>query len=123
MRYLNPNILITVLLTVYYQFVIKWQAVKAGELPSDTSKKLYFLLKLVLNPWVISAFLAGFLAAISWMAAMTKLQLSYAFPIFIALTFLGISTVTSVFLHESLTMAKIAGMALIVAGIAIGGQE
>ena len=47
---------ITILFTVYGQLVIKWQVLKAGAFPEDTGEKLWFLLHLLLNPWVISAF-------------------------------------------------------------------
>ena len=63
-------ILCTILLTVYGQIVIKWQVLKAGALPEDGAEKIGFLLHLLLNPWVISAFLAALLASVTWMAVM-----------------------------------------------------
>ena len=67
---------LTIVLTVYGQLVIKWQVSLSGALPSSGGEKLFFLIRLLFNPWIISGFIAAFLAALSWMAAMTKFDLS-----------------------------------------------
>ncbi len=111
----------TILLTVYGQLVIKWQVMGAGEFPDATTDKLWFLAKLLVNPWVISGLAAALLAAISWMAAMTKLDLSHAYP-FTSLAFVLVLIASALFLHEPVTGPKIAGIALICLGIVIGSQ-
>lgn len=111
----------TVVLTVYGQIAIKWQVLKAGEFPVDTSDKMLFLFRLLLNPWIISAFLAALLASISWMAAMTKLQLSHAYP-FMSLSFVLVLVFSGLIFHEPITWLKVAGMGLIIAGIVLGSQ-
>lgn len=58
-------ILLTILLTVYGQVVIKWQVMQAGTFPLDGREKVVFLFRLFLNPWVISAFVAALLASVS----------------------------------------------------------
>ena len=75
----------TVLLTVYGQLVVKWQVGDAARL-ADPSQRTAFLLGLLANPWVLSAFAAAFAAALCWMLAMVKLELSHAYP-FISLSF------------------------------------
>ena len=114
-------ILLTIALTVYGQIVIKWQVLNAGAFPEDTLSKLSFLGHLLLNPWVISAFLAALLASVSWMAAMTKLQLSHAYP-FMSTTFVLVLILSSLIFHEPVTWPKIIGMGLIIMGIVIGSQ-
>lgn len=112
----------TVLLTVYGQIVIKWQAAQAGPLPVEPVAKLVFLLRLVfLNPWVLSGFFAAFLASLTWLAVVTRLPLSHAYP-FVSFSFVLVVLSGAVFFHEPLTWPKIAGMLLIIAGIAIGSQ-
>lgn len=112
---------ITILLTVYGQLVIKWQVLKAGEFPGDADKKFWFLLNLLLNPWVISAFLAALLASLAWMAAMTKLQLSHAYP-FMSLAFVLVLIFSALFFHDPITQPKIIGIILIIIGLAIGSR-
>jgi multidrug transporter EmrE-like cation transporter len=111
----------TILLTVYGQLVIKWQVMGAGAFPDSPAGKLWFLARLFLNPWIITALAAALLAALSWMAAMTKLDLSHAYP-FTSLSFVLLTLVSGWLFHEPVTGAKIAGIALICAGIAIGSQ-
>ena len=114
-------VLATVLLTVYGQIVIKWQVMQAGALPPDFADKMTFLMRLLLNPWIISALAAAFLAALCWTAAMTRLKLSHAYP-FVGLTFVLVLMASGLFFHQPVTPLKIAGVALIVLGIVVGSQ-
>jgi multidrug transporter EmrE-like cation transporter len=114
-------ILLTILFTVYGQIVIKWQVQLAGAFPQDNIEKLQYIIKLLLSPWVISSFICAFLAALSWMAAMTKLPLSYAYP-FMSLAFVLVIFLSSIFFKEPVTMNKFLGLAFIVLGIIIGSK-
>ncbi len=114
-------VFLTIILTVYGQIAIKWQVLKAGALPEDAASKLHFLFHLVLNPWVLSAFLAAFLASVTWMAAMTRLQLSHAYP-FMSLAFVFVILLSNVFFGEQVTTLKVAGIVLVMLGLAIGSQ-
>ncbi len=106
---------------MYGQIAIKWQVLKAGALPEALPDKAAFLFNLLLNPWIISAFAAALLASVFWMAAMTKLQLSHAYP-FMSLAFVLILMASGLFFHEPITPLKIAGIMLIVLGIIVGSQ-
>lgn len=114
-------ILATVLFTVYGQLVVKWQVTRAGPFPLATSERLIFLLKLLLNPWIMSGVAAGFLALLCWMIAMTRFDLSYAYP-FMSLAFIFVLILSAIFFHETVTMPKMIGVMLIVAGIIIGSR-
>jgi len=111
----------TILFMVYAQIVIKWQVLAAGAFPAATSEKFWFLAKLLVNPWIVSALVASLLAAVAWMAAMTKLDLSHAYP-FTSLAFVLVIAASAVFFNEPVTGPKVAGIALICIGIAIGSQ-
>ncbi len=114
-------VFLTIFLTVYGQIAIKWQVVEAGAFPADPEGQFRFLAKLLLNPWVISALAAALLAAVSWMAAMTKLDLSHAYP-FMSLAFVLVLVCSALIFHEPVTLPKIVGLALISAGIVVGSQ-
>ena len=114
-------ILGTVLFTVFGQIVLKWQVSKAGRLPAGFFDKVGFLLGVMWNPWILGGIGAGFLAFLCWMAAMTKFELSYAYP-FMSLSFLLVLILSVVLFHEALTTPKVVGVALIVAGIIIGSR-
>jgi multidrug transporter EmrE-like cation transporter len=111
----------TILLTVYGQIVIKWQVAAAGAFPIGFEARATYLVQLLLNPWIVSALAAALFAAISWMVAMTKLDLSHAYP-FMSLAFVLVLVLSALLFHEPVTWQKLAGLALITAGIVIGGQ-
>jgi len=113
-------ILGTIVFTLYGQIIIKWQVSNAGAFPEDTAGKIWFLLRLTLNPWVISSLVCAFLAFICWIVAMTKFDLSYAYP-FMSLSFVFILVFSAILFHEPLTVPKVLGVILIMAGIMIGG--
>lgn len=119
MKYLY--IAATVFFTVYGQLVIKWQVSRYGDLPDLFQDKIVFLLKMLLNPWIVTGFAAAFLAALSWMAAMTKFELSHAYP-FTGLVFVLLMIFSGVLFHEPITWQKIVGTGLVVLGIIVVGQ-
>jgi multidrug transporter EmrE-like cation transporter len=110
-----------ILLIIYCQLVIKWQVIGAGSFPDDAAGKLGFLLGLLLNPWIISALAAALVAVLLWMAALTKLDLSHAYP-FVSLSFVLVALASAWAFHEPLTGLKLAGIALICLGVVIGSQ-
>jgi multidrug transporter EmrE-like cation transporter len=111
----------SVLFTVYGQIVVKWQVRKAGALPAPLSEKILFLTHLVLNPWVMSAMAAGFFALLCWLAAMTKFELSYAYP-FMSLAFVFVLILSALLFHEAMTVPKILGICVIVLGIIVASR-
>ena len=114
-------ILLTILFTVYGQIIIKWQVKLSGAFPQDNFEKLQYIIKLLLNPWVISSFICAFLASLSWMAAMTKFPLSYAYP-FMSLAFVLVMFLSAIFFRESITLPKSLGLGFVVLGIIIGSK-
>ena len=114
-------VMLTVLLTVYGQIIIKWQVVEAGAFPDGAYERAHFLGTLLLNPWVISSFAAALLAAISWMVAMTKLQLSHAYP-FVSLSFALVLLLSWALFNEPLNWQKVAGIILIGCGVVLSSQ-
>ena len=114
-------ILITVVLTVYGQLVVKWQVNLAGAFPTSNEDKIIFLAKLLINPWIISSMVGALLAGMAWMATLTQIQLSHAYP-FIGLTFVMVLVFSAILFQEPITWMKIAGVFLVVAGVALGSQ-
>lgn len=109
------------LLTTYAQVVIKWQVMGAGQFPASTYARAHFLGALLLNFWIVSAFAAAFVAALLWMVALTRLQLSHAYPIQ-SITFVLVLLFSWGLFDEPLTWAKVIGVSLIVCGVVIGSQ-
>jgi len=112
---------LTIAFTVYGQLALKWQMNLAGAAPELGADKFWFLARLLLNPWVLSAFASAFLASFSWMAAMTRLDLSHAYP-FMSANFVIVLLLGAMMFDEPLTPLKLIGLGLIVAGIVVGSQ-
>jgi drug/metabolite transporter (DMT)-like permease len=110
---------VSISLMVYCQLVIKWQV--AGALSEGAVSRLGLAIGLLINPWVVSALAAALLAAVSWMAALTKLELSHAYPL-VSLSFVAVMLGSAWLFQEPLTGLKLAGVALICLGVAIGSQ-
>lgn len=111
-------IFLTVILTVYSQLVMRWQVTRAGALPEDFGGRAAFVLDLLLSPWVLSALAATFFSGIAWMLAMTKFELSYAYP-YVSLNYLLVLTASVFLFHESVTATKVVGTLMVVAGIVV----
>ncbi|MCF7969611.1 MAG: EamA family transporter [Methylococcaceae bacterium] len=112
----------TILFTVYGQLILKWRISHYGELPLETWDKVYFLAKLALDPFLLSGFASTLIAAIFWIAAMTKFDISYAYP-FMSLAFVLVLILSVWLFKESITLNKILGMAFIVIGIIITSRS
>ena len=111
----------TVIFTVYGQLIVKWQVARAGALPSALPERFLFLGHLILNPWILSGMAAAFVAMLCWLSAMTKFELSYAYP-FMSLAFILVLVLSVVFFHEAVTMPKVVGMALVIVGLIVASQ-
>lgn len=108
----------TVACTVYGQLILKWRIANYGALPESIWGKLRFLIGLLADPYIFSGFAAAFAASLFWMAAMTRLELSVAYP-FVSASFVLVMLFSILVLGEAFTIHKIAGVALICAGIVV----
>ena len=115
-------VLLTVLLTVYGQLVVKWVVLRTGQFPLPWHDRLQYIGKLLLNPWVWSVFLAAFLASVSWMVAMTRLELSQAYP-FTSLAFVLVAIFSFYLFQEPINATRLTGMLLIICGILLIGRS
>ncbi|PLY04811.1 MAG: hypothetical protein C0625_15645 [Arcobacter sp.] len=110
-------ILFSIVFTVYGQYIIKFKIVKYGELPDSIVEKIIFLGKLFLDPYILSGFVSAFIASFFWMAAMTKFDLSHAYPLVMAGLVLLTSIMAIVIFKEPITMFKSIGILLIICGV------
>jgi len=112
----------TIIFTVYGQLIIKWRMSLKGELPEDFLPKIGFILSAYTDIWIISGFIAAFMASMSWAAAMTKFELSHAYP-FIGLSFVLVFLLSIYLFNEAFSWAKFLGTLLIVLGVIISVQK
>lgn len=111
----------TICFTVYGQVILKWRISQFGSLPSGFLEKPKFLISLLFDPVIFSGFVAAFLASLAWMAAMTKFELSHAYP-FMSLNFVVVLLLSGWLLSEAMTLQKALGVVLIVLGIVVAAR-
>jgi uncharacterized membrane protein len=73
------------------------------------------------DPAIFSGFAAAFLASLAWMAAMTKFELSHAYP-FMSLNFVVVLLLSGWILSEPVTLQRMAGVILIVLGTVVAAR-
>ena len=106
----------TLFFTVYGQIVLKWRLSQmAIVLPSGLLDKILYLLKLIFDPFVFSGFASAFIASLFWMAAMTKFEITQAYP-FMSLAPALVFVIGVFFLGEAFTIGKVVGLVLIILG-------
>lgn len=76
------------------------------------------ILKMVTSPWVVGGLIVYALGVVNWLLALSHLELSYAYP-FASLSYIGIIIGSYFIFKERITMMRIAGIAVIIAGVLI----
>ncbi len=107
-----------ILFTIYGQLVLKWRMNLKGDLPVEIIDKLFFMAKLFIDPWLVSGFVAAFIASLFWMAAMTRFELSFAYP-FMSLSFILVFVLSIFIFGETFTWGKLVGLIFIIGGLII----
>ena len=107
---------------IYSQMIIRWQVSRAGRLPETLPEKCFFVVHLLINPWVISGLVSTFLAGVTWMLAMTKFEISYAYP-WMSLNLVLILLIGCFFCGESFTWQKVVGSCFICLGVCILARQ
>ena len=118
---MNPYLYIfgTLFFTVYGQIVLKWRlsGLKVV-LPEGIWDKIIYLVKLIFDPFVFSGFVSAFIASLFWMAAMTKFEITTAYP-FMSIAPALVFITGVLFLGETFTIGKVVGLLFIIIGIIV----
>ena len=115
---------LTILLSVYSQLIIKWRMSGrfAGlRIPDGVWPKVVTLFTVLFDPFVFTGLVATFVSGLCWMATMSKLEISYAYP-FTALGFVLVLVFSHLFFGESFNLMKLGGVLLIIGGIAVASR-
>lgn len=111
----------TVLLTVYGQLILKWRLLQLNPVATRGAGEIRQLLLLLLDPVILSGLLAAVLASVAWMGALKRFDLGFAYP-FMSLNF-AIAVVLGAWLFgETLSVQRVLGVAVIIAGTTIAAR-
>ncbi len=118
MRYLY--IFATLFFTVYGQIILKWRIGKLAWQPKTDSIWVAVLdyIKFLFDPFIFSGFVSAFIASIFWMLAMTKFEITEAYP-FMSLAPALVFLLGIFLLNETFTWGKVIGLIFIILGTII----
>jgi len=72
-------------------------------------------LELLFDPFILSGFIAAFIASVFWVFAMSKIEITTAYP-FMSLSTALVFVLGIFILNETFTVGKVAGLTLIALG-------
>lgn len=115
-------IVVCVLLGVCGQLLMK-QGISYGENASakgdavdDVREVLPYLRSVATNPLVISGFLAYGLSSVLWLILLTRVELSWAYPM-LAMGYIAVVFLSRIFFQEAVTMTRFAGTVVVAVGV------
>jgi drug/metabolite transporter (DMT)-like permease len=92
--------------------------VRSTALPPSSLLHPTYLLAALLNPYVIGGIFAFVASMLLWLAAISGQQLSSVYPL-AALGYVIVTLVAALLFHDRITAWKVAGILLIVLGVAV----
>lgn len=110
-----------ILFTVLGQLLIKYGMKQMGAIPADTGKVAGFMLKAVFHPANIVGLACAALAAFAWMGALSRIDLSIAYP-FMGLAIVLVLALTPVCFGEKINTSQWVGVAVVCIGLWIGAR-
>ena len=75
-------------------------------------------IRVVLNPWVFSGLSCYAISIVLWMYVLSKVQVSFAYP-FLSVGYVIVVGAAYLFFREPVSVMKLAGIALICAGVVL----
>ncbi|RLJ04630.1 MAG: hypothetical protein DRP08_01275 [Candidatus Aenigmatarchaeota archaeon] len=109
-------VLITICGTVAGQLMLKRGMMEVGGIPSNVSQYFSFFIRALTNLKVIFSLFLAFIAALGWMAAVSKLELSYVYP-FMASTFPLVLFFSWLLFKENVSLLRWIGVFIIWFGV------
>lgn len=110
----------TIFFTVLGQILLKWRlSILHFSLPeTSAADKFLALIRMVFDPFIFTGFISAFVASLFWMAAMTKFEITYAYP-FMSLSPAIVFLIGILVLGETFTIGKVLGLIIIAVGILV----
>lgn len=104
------------------QLIIKWKMSNYSFNDYETIyDKFIFGFSMLINPYIIVSLIFTLLAGVTWMIAMTKFDISYAYP-FTTLGFIFVFIFSVVLFNEPVNLYKVVGLICIILGLIISSK-
>jgi drug/metabolite transporter (DMT)-like permease len=112
-------ILAAVLFVGIGQLFIKWRISQFPPLPTDLWNKSIFLIGSVFDPYVFGGFFGAFIGSLCWIAAMTQLNVSQAYPVFVCSLLIFITLGGVILFGEHITITQIIAIVFLTIGLCL----
>lgn len=107
--------------TVYGQIILKWRIKDLNwtlNTTEDSVRMVISYLKFLFDPLIFSGFASAFIASVFWILAMTKFDITYAYP-FMSISPALVFLIGVFILNEPFTIGKLVGLVIIIIGICV----
>lgn len=109
---------LSVLFNAYGVFVIKYKINELGEIQLNSFRiVINYFIALLKSPLVISGVALFFLAPFLFAIALSRMEISIAYPAQVGLNFIFLLLLAFIFLGENLTINKIIAISLVICSI------
>ena len=109
---------VSALLTVAANLLLRGGVARSGVVLSPATL-VHDCIRLATQPFFVTGTVFYVAAALVWFRVISTEQLTSSYPLLVSLTFVLVTIGAVVFLHESLSLQKVAGLGVILTGILI----
>jgi len=114
-------ILLTVAFTVAGQILVKQGMLEVGNHPSQLGLFPSFIWSALTNVRVVLGFACAFAASLTWIVAISRSDLSFAYP-FTGLTIVTVLTLSPIIFGETVPLTRWLGVLLVCVGIWVAAR-
>ena len=111
----------TILLTVAGQLLVKSAALEFGEIPTVISQIIPFLFRAFRNLKLIAGLSCAVLASITWMGAVSRSEISFAYP-FMGLAIVLVLVLAPILFGETVPWTRWLGVLIVCLGLWIAAK-
>ena len=112
---------ITVIFTVCGQILVKIGSQDLPDFPKDFNHFLPFILKAFKNIKILGGLIFAGLASISWMGALSRIDISFAYP-FMGLSIVLVLALSPIIFKETVSWTKWLGVLIVCLGLWIASK-
>ncbi len=107
-------VLAYILFNSFGALIIKYKINEMGTIQFSSFRfVIKYFYELIKSPLIICGIFSIFISAFVWMVALSRMQISIAYPVAVGLNFIVVVTVALIFFKEHLSVEKIIGIVLI----------
>jgi drug/metabolite transporter (DMT)-like permease len=111
-------ILVSVVLSATGQILLKKGMNETGAITLSSNQIVSILWRIATNPYVIVGLMIYVCGTVFWLAALSRVDLSYAYP-FASLSYVVMLTASWLLFHENITPLRLLGTLIVALGVIV----